>query len=70
MVSILPLSSSLKRHLLIPYYRDGGPPRHEGKQIIPSGMNAPGLPDNWFWWVGSIARRSLIVVRIVVWYAL
>jgi hypothetical protein len=27
-------------------------------------------PGNWFWWVGSIARRSLITVRVVIHYAL
>ena len=25
---------------------------------------------SWFWWVGSVARRSLIAMRIVVQYAL
>uniref|UniRef100_A0A2N9GK67 Major facilitator superfamily (MFS) profile domain-containing protein n=1 Tax=Fagus sylvatica TaxID=28930 RepID=A0A2N9GK67_FAGSY len=28
-----------------------------GYHIGPSGLNAPGLPGNWFWQVGSVARR-------------
>jgi hypothetical protein len=30
---------------------------HEHKLVSLSGVNALGLPDNWFWRVGSIARR-------------
>uniref|UniRef100_A0A2N9G399 Pescadillo homolog n=1 Tax=Fagus sylvatica TaxID=28930 RepID=A0A2N9G399_FAGSY len=29
----------------------------------PSGVNAPGLPGNWFWRVGSVARRRLCILK-------
>ena len=43
---------------------------HEDKLLSPLGVNARGLLGNWSWWVGSVARKSLIIVRIVVQYAL
>ena len=30
---------------------------HEYKLLSPSGVNAPGLPGNWFWQAGLVARR-------------
>uniref|UniRef100_A0A2N9FZ37 poly(A)-specific ribonuclease n=1 Tax=Fagus sylvatica TaxID=28930 RepID=A0A2N9FZ37_FAGSY len=29
---------------------------HKYKLFSPSGVNAPGLPGNWFWWAGLVAR--------------
>ena len=49
---------------------DDGPPKHEDKLPSLSGVNAFGISENWFWRVGSIAHRSLIVVRIVLLYAM
>uniref|UniRef100_A0A2N9HG41 Pescadillo homolog n=1 Tax=Fagus sylvatica TaxID=28930 RepID=A0A2N9HG41_FAGSY len=33
------------------------PPARTSLLLSPSGVNAPGLPGNWFWRVGSVARR-------------
>ena len=30
---------------------------HEHKLLRPSGVNAPKLLTNWFWWVGSVVCR-------------
>ena len=30
---------------------------HEYKLLSPSGVNTPGLPSNWFWRAGLVARR-------------
>uniref|UniRef100_A0A2N9IW90 U1-type domain-containing protein n=1 Tax=Fagus sylvatica TaxID=28930 RepID=A0A2N9IW90_FAGSY len=36
---------------------------HEYKFLSPSGVNAPGLPENWFWRVGSVASKGPPVQR-------
>uniref|UniRef100_A0A2N9J6Q7 Bifunctional dihydrofolate reductase-thymidylate synthase n=1 Tax=Fagus sylvatica TaxID=28930 RepID=A0A2N9J6Q7_FAGSY len=44
-------------HFLLLRYVYLSAPEHEYKLLSLSGVNAPGLPSNWFWRVGSVARR-------------
>jgi hypothetical protein len=41
-------------------------PVREDKLLSPSGVNVPRLFGKLFWRVGSVAHKSLIIVRIVV----